>query len=176
MPWTALFAVMALLGLQLAIAAASLYAYNRIRGKEDAAGQEKLTWGIRIEAANSAADSAKRLVETMEVEHFKRLRALFEAQAAELAESRARITSLEKELKVCQMKLASEERIERRITKGKAAKAEPDEEEEDHVKGNGQPKQLELQELIRAHGVPLTHQPAGGPAEPSPKNFGKIAR
>lgn len=165
-PWTALFAVGALLSAQLVIAGLSLYAYNRIRSKEDTAGQEKLSWGIRIEAANTKADTAQQIAHAMEVQHFKALRAMFEAQSLELSDAKARIASLEKELKVCQMKLASEERIERRITKARAPK--PEEEEPEKSESD----QVNLDELIRNHGVPLNNQPASG-AGGVPAHFGK---
>lgn len=117
MPWAAIFAVVALLGFQLAVVAASLYAYNRIRSQQDSQGQQREAWSAKLELAVTNADSAKRMVEQVEVDHFKKLRGLYDVQAAELAEAKARITSLERELKVCQMKLASEERINRRDEK-----------------------------------------------------------
>ena len=173
MPWTALFAVMALLGLQLAIAAVSLYAYNRIRSQQDSQGQQREAWSAQLSLAVTNADSAKRLAETIEVEHFKRLRSLYEVQAGELAEAKARIVSLEQALKVCQMKLASEERIRNRDEQRKRKASEP----EDEPGGEADPGQLDLDDLLKQRGVPLAPQQPAAPAAPGrPPGFGQVAR
>lgn len=173
MPWTAVFAVMALLGLQLAISAGCLYAYNRIRSQQDSAGQQREAWQAELRLAVSTADTAKRLAETIELEHFKKLRALYELQAAELAEARARITSLEKELKVCQMKLASEERINRRDEKRRAKDDAPEPEPE--TAGVPAAPGGDLDSLLRQFGTPLNGASPAAPAAP-PRTFGQSAR
>lgn len=173
MPWTALFAVMALLGLQLAIAAVSLYAYNRIRSQQDSAGQQREAWSAQLTLAMTNADSARRTAETIEVEHFKRLRALYEIQGGELAEAKARISSLEQALKVCQTKLASEERINRRDEQRKRKAEEAEKEPE----GEAEPGQIDLDDLLRQRGVPLAPQHPAAPAAPGrPAGFGQMAR
>lgn len=173
MPWTAVFAVLALLGLQLVIAGVSLYAYNRIRSQQDSAGQQRETWSAQLTLAMTNADSAKRLAETIEVEHFKKLRALYEVQAAELAEAKGKIAHLEQALKVCQTKLASEERINRRDEARKRKAAEPAEEEE----GETEPGHVGLDALLRQQGIPLApQQPAAPAATGRPAGFGQAAK
>jgi hypothetical protein len=174
MPWTAVFAVVSLLGVQLAIVAGCLYAYNRIRSQQDSTGHQREAWQAELRLAVSTADTAKRLAETIEVEHFKKLRALYEVQAAELSEARARIVSLEKELKVCQMKLASEERINRRNEK-RQAKEDPPEPGEEETAGVPAAPGGDLDSLLRQFGQPLNGAPPAAPAA-KPSTFGKTAR
>lgn len=114
MNWTAFLAIAALLCVQMGFVGACLYAYTRIRSQQDTSGQERMNWGIEVRAAVTQADSAMKRADAIETQHFRSLRALVEGYSAELSDARARIVSLEKELKVCQMKLASEDRISRR--------------------------------------------------------------
>lgn len=168
MPWTAIFAVVALLVVEVAVAAACLYAYTRIRSQQDSTGQERIAWGVKLEAAVTQADSARRLVETIEVEHYKRLRALVESQAAELSDARARIISLERELKVCQTKLASEERIARRDEQRRAERQTPE-----VPAAAGKPGDVDS--LVREGlAIPLGQQQ---PAPAAPRStFGRVVR
>lgn len=173
MPWTGIIAIFSLLAVQGAFVAACLYAYNRIRSQQDSQGQERIQWGFKVEAAVSQADSAMKKAEAIETAHFGKLRALFEAQSVELADARARITSLEKELKVCQMKLASEERINRRDEKRRAKDDAPDPEPE--TAGVPIAPGGDLDSLLRQFGTPLNGaQPAAPAARPS--TFGKSAK
>lgn len=173
MPWTGVLAVGALLFVQGAFVAACLYAYTRIRSQQDTQGQQRETWSAQLNLAVTTADTAKRMAETIEVEHFRRLRSLYEVQAGELAEAKARITSLEKELKVCQMKLASEERINRRDDmrqrKKEAAEAPASAGE---PTGSGDPG---VDALLRERGIPLAPQSPAAPAA-LPSTFGRTAK
>lgn len=175
MPWTGVFAVFSLLFVQGAFVAACLYAYTRIRSQQDTQGQQREAWTAQLSLAVTNADSAKRMVETMEVEHFRRLRSLYEVQAGELAEAKARITSLEKELKVCQMKLASEERINRR-DESRRLKREADDESAKEPAGipTGAGAQG-VDELLHAQGIPLFAQPPAAPVA-MPGDFGRVAK
>jgi hypothetical protein len=177
MPWTAIFAVVALLGLQLAIAAASLYAYNRIRGKEDIAGQQREAWSAKLELAVSNADSARRQVETIEVSHYKALSALFQQQSLELSEMRSKLKQMEMELATCRAKLASEERMTRRaVAKSKAAAA-PDGEEDpaDPTLPTGLPANPTIEDL-RKLGLAVPMSPVNQAPAQQPASFGKVAR
>lgn len=177
MPWTAIFAVVALLGLQLAIAAASLYAYNRIRGKEDIAGQQREAWSAKLELAVSNADSARRQVETIEVSHYKALSALFQQQSLELSEVRSKLKQMEMELATCRAKLASEERMTRRaVAKGKASAADEDDDGKvDPPLPPGLPATPTMADLKKL-GIAVPMSPVSQvPAQPAP-SFGKVAR
>lgn len=169
MPWAALFGIAALILVQIAVAGACLYAYTRLRHAQDTAGQEKISWGVKVEAAVTQADTARRLVESIEVEHYKRLRSLVESLNAELTDARARIVSLERELKVCQTKLASEERIARRDEQRRAERTN-----QVVPAGLGEP---DADSLVHLPGViPLgpTAAPAAATA-PAKSNFGRPA-
>lgn len=173
MPWTGVFAVGALLFVQGAFVAACLYAYTRIRSQQDSQGQQRETWTAQLNLAVTTADSARRTAETIEVDHFKKLRALFEVQGGELADAKARILSLERELKVCQMKLASEERINRRDETRRAKR-----EAEEAQVPTGEPTGAGasgVDALLREHGIPLAPQQPAAPAA-RPSTFGKIAK
>lgn len=168
MNWTAFAAISALLFVQAAFAAACLYAYNRIRSQQDSAGQERMSWGIEVKAAVTQADTARKMAEAIETQHFRSLRALVEGYAAELSDARARIVSLEKELKVCQMKLASEDRISRR-------------EEARQAKRNGAevpaaPDSADVDSPASLPGaIPLrVHQAEPAAAPPARSNFGRV--
>lgn len=175
MHWTAILGLVAFFGLQMAFVGATLYAYNRIRAQQDSQGQEKLQWSVQVNAAVSQADSAMKKAESIETAHFGKLRALFEAQAVELSDARARITSLEKELKVCQMKLASEERINRREEK-RRSKEEPPDEEAHGAEVPGAPAG-DVDSLLRSLGTKLNGQPPAAPAAPTrPPGFGQVFR
>ena len=127
----------------------------------------------QLSLAVTNADSAKRMAETIEVDHFRKLRALYEVQGGELAEAKARITSLEKELKVCQMKLASEERINRR-DESRRQKREADEAGETAGEPTGAGASG-VDALLREHGIPLAPQPTAAPAA-APSHFGRAAK
>lgn len=172
MPWTAILAVFSLLAVQGAFVAACLYAYNRIRSLQDSQGQEKTQWGLQVQGAVAQADSALKKASEIETAHFGKLRALFEAQAVEVSDARARITSLEKELKVCQMKLASEERINRRDEKRRQR-----EEEEEPAQPAGVPAAPggDLDSLLRQFGTPMTAVQPAAPAAPA-AGFGQTAK
>lgn len=175
MHWTAILGLVAFFGLQAAFVGATLYAYNRIRSQQDSQGQERVQWSVQVNAAMSQADSAMKKAESIETAHFGRLRALFEAQSVELADARARITSLEKELKVCQMKLASEERISRRDEK-RRAKEEAQEDEPEGAVVPGAPAG-DVDSLLRSLGTKLNGQPPAAPAAPTrPPGFGQVFR
>ncbi len=172
MHWTAVLAVVCIFGVQGAFVAASLYAYNRIRAQQDSQGQQREAWTAKLELAVTNADSAKRTAETIEVEHFRKLRALYEVQGAELAAAGARITSLERELKVCQMKLASEERINRRDESRRQKR-----EAEGAPQPAGEPTEAGasgVDALLKAHGIPLAPMQPAAPAAPS--TFGMTAK
>jgi hypothetical protein len=175
MHWTAILGLVAFFGLQGAFVAASLYAYNRIRSQQDTQGQQREAWSAQLSLAVTNADSAKRMAETIEVEHFRRLRSLFEVQAGELSEAKARIVSLEKELKVCQMKLASEERISRR-EEARKRKAEETEEVPEDAEVPTAPGG-DVDSLLRKLGTRLGPQQPAAPAAPTkPPGFGPVAR
>lgn len=168
MPWTAVFAVVSMLAVQLGIAAACLYAYTRLRHHQDSTGQDRIAWGVKVEAAVNQADSARKLVENIEVEHYKRLRSLVEALNAELVDARARIVALERELKVCQTKLASEERISRRDAQRREKMATPE--------MPAEPDASDVDTLVRnGVAIPLAPQ-APAPAGRRESTFGRIAR
>lgn len=168
MNWTAFAAISTLLFVQAGFVGACLYAYNRIRSQQDSAGQEKLNWGVKIEAAFTQADTARKVAESMEVTHFKALRNLVEGYAAELSDARARIVSVEKELKVCQMKLASEERISRR-DEARAAKR-------NGVEVPAAPEPADVDSPASLPGaIPLrVHQAEPAATAPARSNFGRV--
>lgn len=175
MPWTAILAIFSLVALQLAFVGASLYAYSRIRSQQDSQGQQREAWSAELKLAVTNADSARRTAEQIETEHFKKLRALFEVQAGELSSANARILALERELKVCQTKLASEERINRRdeARKRKREEAEdPSTDAEVPIAPAG-----DVDSLLRSLGTKLSGQPTAAPAASTrPPGFGQVAR
>jgi len=172
MPWTALFAVVALLGLQLAIAGISLYAYNRIRSKEDTSGMKMDNWAARLELAITTADSAKRQAEDIEVEHFRKLRALFNEQEIEIGRLAGKVKALEVELTLCNKKLATAARYDRRDN----AKAAKEEEDPTDSLPPGLPSNPTMEDLINA-GLAVPMSPTTAPAKPPrDPSFGKVAR
>lgn len=177
MPWTAFFAVAALLVTQLVIAGLSLYAYNRIRSKEDSAGLQMGNWAAKLELAVTTADSAKRQAEDIEVEHFRKLRALFNEQEVEIGRLNGKVKALEVELQSCTKKLATAARYDRRDS-AKAAKAAQEGDDDDQGEGPipGLPKNPTMEDLRKA-GLPvLPMSPMQAPAQPAPSSFGKVAR
>lgn len=177
MPWTAFFAVAALLVTQLVIAGLSLYAYNRIRSKEDTAGLQMGNWAAKLELAVTTADSAKRQAEDIEVEHFRKLRALFNEMEVELGTLRGKVKSLETELALCHKKLATSERYERR-DKAKAARAASLGDDEGDIAEelvSGLPAKPTMEDLRKA-GLAVPMSPIQAPAQQPASTFGKVAR
>ena len=174
MPWTAFFAVAALLVTQLVIAGLSLYAYNRIRGKEDTQGLKMDNWAARLELAVTTADSAKRQAEDIEVEHFRKLRALFNEQEIEIGRLGGKVKSLETELSLCNKKLATAARYDRRdAAKEKAGEAGG---EPDPVVPQSLPANPTMADLIKA-GLAVPMSPVSAPPQqPAANTFGKVAR
>jgi hypothetical protein len=177
MPWTAFFAVAALLVTQLVIAGLSLYAYNRIRGKEDTQGLKMDNWAARLELAVTTADSAKRQAEDIEVEHFRKLRALFNEQEIEIGRLNGKVKALEAELTICTKKLATAARYDRR-DKEKADKEAAQEAGEDQVDPQlptGLPANPTMEDL-RKLGLAVPMSPTNAPAQQPASTFGKVAR
>jgi len=164
MPWTAILAVVAMLFVQAAFAAACLYAYTRIRTQQDQTGRDASTWAARIELAVTNADSAKRQVESIEVEKYNRLRTRIDELESELVKYKTA-------LRICETKLASEERMGRKAA-AKAAKADDDDDEE-----VAQPGGLDAATLARLGAMKLTAPPAAPAAQTTaPNNFGRTVR
>jgi len=172
MPWTAVLAIVALLAAQLAITGVSLYAYNRIRSKEDTAGLRMDNWTARLELAVATADTAKAEVKTIEVTHYKVLRSMFEEQILIIGELKGKVKALEVELALCNKKLASEARIGRRDRAKEAAEAATLEDDQPTTTGPGG---IPPEVLAQLGGIPLQAQSAA-PAAPRPSNFGKVVR
>jgi len=165
MPWTAVLALVAMLFVQAAFVGACLYAYTRIRTHQDQTGQSAAGWAAKIELAVTNADSAKRQVESIEVEKYNRLRTRTDELESELKKCQLA-------LKVCETKLSSEERMQRRAAT-RAAK----EEEVDDGEQAGQPGGLDAATLAKLGAIPLSAQPAAPAARaPASSNFGKVAR
>lgn len=169
MPWTAVLAILALLSVQVAFVGACLYAYSRIRTQQDQAGQQYGTWGARLELAVSTADTARKAVEQIELEHFRKLRARFEEQESELARMRVA-------LKICETKLASEERMGRRDD-ARRRKEEEAEVPPAPPANAGVPAAPggDVDSLLRQFGVPLNGAPPAAPAAPA-GGFGRVAK
>lgn len=133
------YALISLILVQLGFIGASAFLYTRMRSKADADKAAMIPWGIKIEGAIGTADSAKRQVEMIELEHYKNLRALFESQALQIGELKGEIAVLRKELAQADIKIQTLQRMDRKARKEiaeEAASALPGPEE---VPMNGMP-------------------------------------
>lgn len=108
------YGVLALLSAQIVLVVLTATAYLRIRSHSDAEKNERISWGIKVEAAVNTADAAKRSVEVIELSHYKALLAKFEAQGLEIAELKKENSSLRAEVIGIRTKLASMGKEERR--------------------------------------------------------------
>ncbi len=162
MPWFAFLAIAAMLAVQMGFVGACLYAYTRIRTTGDARGHEIAGWAAKVELAVTNADSAKRMVETIEVDKYNRLRTRTDELESELKKCQIN-------LKICETKISSEERMERRREKA-AGKAGEDDEVLPAAPGG-----VDVDDLIRQHGIPMSHQPAPA-VRPPQSNFGRVRR
>lgn len=111
------YGLIALILLQLAFVGGSIALFVLQKSQADMQKHESLSWGIEVKAAVSTADSAKRAVEMIEVTHFNKLRALYEAQGLDLVECRKEIASLRSEVMQLRTKNASAARSEQREAK-----------------------------------------------------------
>lgn len=164
------YGLLSLILVQLVIAGGCLAIYLRQKSQMDVEKHDRVQWGIKITGAVGTADSAKHAVETIEVTHFKALRALFEAQGLELAECRKEITSLRNEVMQLRTKHASDARQVRREAKEipqAGTTAAPADERRDTG-------ETTLEELIRnGHAMPFP-VPGAPPAATRTRPFGAI--
>lgn len=153
---------------QLVILVINAILYSRQKNGADNEKRERAEFRPKVEQAYTWAQDAKRGVETVELDHYKKLLALFQAQAAELAEAKAKIAQLEESLASLSNKLASRERADRSAAKRAAQETQEPEAEELPAKGK-----VTLDDLIRnGAAIPLT--PEAPP--PSQTTFGKVVR
>ena len=153
-----LLGLLALLLVQLGFIGAVVYLYFRIRTTSDMGIAERTNWAARIELAVTNADSAKRQAETIETEHYRKLRALYENATADLARCQA-------DVKALSVKVLSEERQERRV-RSREKPAPVDEEEENPEVTS------DILEQLKKAGIAVPLQPQT-PAPPQPaRRFG----
>lgn len=145
--------------------------YSRQKSALDVEKRDRAVFGPQVTHALEVAQAAKRDVETIELSHYKKLAALFEAQSTELANAKAQIRALEETVTSLSNKLASRERADAKAAK-RAAQADDAEEPEPSSAPNG--AQVDLDELLRTHGHPMGGAGLAAP-EPPPRTrpFGK---
>lgn len=115
-----ILAVVSLVMVQMAIAAACLYAYTRIRTQGDAAGKDLQGWSARLEIAATNADLARKTAETIEVEHFKKLRAQLEGESLALGKCRAEVAELTVKYDSLRKRQEATEKAEKRAARAAA--------------------------------------------------------
>lgn len=176
-PWSLFLAIVAFFGVQMALVGAAFYVYSRMRTQQDIQGQAQQNWSAKLELAVKTADTALSRADTIEIQHYRSLRVLFDEQAALIGALNGKVKALEAELALCNRKLASEERMSRRAV-AKAAKASQEEDDDDLGEGliPKLPKNPTMEDLRKA-GLPvLPMSPKQAPAQPAPSSFGKVAR
>lgn len=152
---------------QLVVLLANAYLFARQKNQGE---NKKLDVAMLLNQVSEAirtAEGAKQDVMTVEVTHYKKLAALHDAQQREIEHLRSKVDCLQETVDSLSNKLASRDRADKGAEKraGKASKAE-----EEPPAG-----QMDLEDVIRAHGLPLVNPPAaGGP--PVNHSFGKKAR
>ncbi len=108
------YGVISLITAQILILCLTCAAYLRMRSHQDTEKHDRISWGIKVDAAVSVADSAKRQVEMIEMSHYKALLSKFEAQNLEIADMHKELLSLRNEVVNLRVRHASETRAEKR--------------------------------------------------------------
>lgn len=142
--------------LAAAFAFASFVTWTKTRTAADASGREVLGWAAKIELNTQTADAAKRLVETLEIEHYKRLVSRLEEMNSTLSEKigkcKGDVAGLEVLVERLRKRAEADDKVEQRLLK-KGAKI--------------------LEEEILPAATPDVTYPAGNGAEVPPgRKFG----
>lgn len=116
-------ALVCLVLIQLAIAGGCGLLYARMRSKADAEKASMVPWGIEVKAAVGTAQSAKDMVDKIELEHFKNLRSMFESQVLQIAQLKADIAGLQQQVDSLTTKVLSLQRMDRHAVKREADRA-----------------------------------------------------
>jgi len=166
------YGIIALVLVQLGIAAACALLYLRGRNANDMDKRDRETYSARVEVAYGMADSAKKAVETIEVTHYKALAAKYEVACQDIVRLEAQVKSLKESVESLSNKLASRERADRALA-AKERRATPDGESALPAE-SGDP---DVDALIRANGYPLSFpgQQQSAPAAPL-NTFGRTAK
>lgn len=143
--------------------------YARQKNAVDVEKRDRGVFGADVSKALRLAEEASREAKTIEVDHYRKLAALFAAQSAELEQAKAKIRALEETVSSLSNKLASRERADRSAEK-RAAK-------EQHQELPAGPGASDVDDPVRnGMAIPLFPQQPGPAALTLPNNFGRSAR
>lgn len=151
--------------------------YARQKSALDIEKRDRGAFGKDVSQALSLATDAKHDVKTIELEHYKKLAALFSICSTELELAKTQIRSLEESVASLSNKLASRERADRNAAKA-AAVAAPAEGEGDlgaPALPPGFPAKPTMADLINA-GLAVPMAPVSAPAQQPASTFGKVVR
>lgn len=152
---------------QLVVLILNVFLYSRQKSAVDVEKRDRGAFGNSVAQALQLATSADRRVETIELDHYRKLSTMFAAQATELEEAKARIRSLEETVSSLSNKLASRDRADRSAAKRAEKESEPE--------MPAEPGSADVDELVRlGHAIPLAPQLPAPAARPN--SFGKSAR
>lgn len=149
--------------LQILVVVGNAYLFARQKSRGDVEKRDVDGFRLDLSSALQMAQEAKRDVQTISIVHYEALRCKYETLIIELRDAQARINGHEETIASLNNKLASRERADKGIEK-KAAKEAAAEAKE---------SQLDLDEIIRANGMPLNQPPVSGPVH---TGFGKAAK
>lgn len=155
---------------QLVVLVLSGLIYGRQRSALDLEKRDRSVFGPIVSQAAADAAAAKRVAEEVETEHYRRLAALFAAQASEHEACKAKLRALEESVASLSNKLASREKIEQRAAKrAEAAAAAPAQDEA----GAAAPGAEDMDTLLRTHGIPMGQPPPAPAGYQRPPAFGR---
>lgn len=168
----AFLAIIGLLTVQLCIAGGCAFLYARFRSKADAERTLLAPWGIKVEAAIGTANDAKRAVETIELEHYKSLRSLFESQALQIANLKAENTALLQRIESLEVKVQTLQRMDRK-ERNKEAKLAADP-WKPVAEERGEDGKIP-DDLLHREGIPLNNHNGAQPQATGRPGFGLSA-
>lgn len=151
---------------QLVILIANAYLFARQKNQAERRKPDELRLESLVQTAVLDASSAKREVELIEVGHYNALMVKYNEVLVELRDAQSKIRIMGESIASLSNKLASRERADR-----SAAKAAP----QSGVEEPPEPGPGNLDDILRAHGMPL-NAPPGSSTPAIPSTFGKKAR
>jgi len=155
---------------QLTVFILSALIYGRQKSALDLEKRDRGIFGIDVKAAVQAASEAKRTVDMVEVDHYRKLATLFTCLTTEHEGCKAKIAALEESVSSLSNKLASRDRADKAVAKRTTAQSEKENEGLVPTVAGAS----DLDSILRAHGVPMA--PVTASPEARPASFGKLAR
>lgn len=167
------YGIIALLSVQILFLGLTAAAYLRMRQHGDMNGREVLNWAVKIEAANTKADSAMVKAEKLVTEQYDALAAKYATLHTDYLELRRKYDDLEKRYESLRLTITSNARQDRRErARERAEEAAPALPGQVPHHAAGSP----LEEAIRSGAAIPLFAPNGASPVPPKSTFGQAAR